>query len=106
MGLLSDSAVVVITWESVGDPRIIMADKTSDHYKTNNIPQRFEHPDVFEGYGKKTSAPNVHNRSQHIWIKATFSSHCASLLPCKISRIYWAPCKMWNAPEFWIQHIK
>jgi len=34
-----------------------MAEKTSENYKTNNIPQRFEHPDVFEGYGKKPQHP-------------------------------------------------
>ena len=28
--------------------------RTSDFYKTKNIPKRFDHPDWFEGYNTKT----------------------------------------------------
>ncbi|WAR25758.1 CI116-like protein [Mya arenaria] len=31
--------------------------KTSDYYKTSNIPNRFENPDWFQGYGGKTQHP-------------------------------------------------
>ncbi|XP_013388415.1 UPF0691 protein C9orf116 homolog isoform X2 [Lingula anatina] len=27
--------------------------KTSDYYRTKNIPDRFEHPECFQGYGKR-----------------------------------------------------
>jgi len=31
--------------------------KTSEYYRTKDLPQRFEHPDVFKGYGKKPQHP-------------------------------------------------
>lgn len=31
--------------------------KTSDFYKTKNIPERFNHPDWFEGYNTKQHHP-------------------------------------------------
>ncbi|XP_003731348.1 UPF0691 protein C9orf116 homolog [Strongylocentrotus purpuratus] len=31
--------------------------KTSDHYRTQNLPHRFENPDVFEGYNHKPQNP-------------------------------------------------
>ena len=31
--------------------------KTSDFYKTKNIPERFNHPDWFEGYNTKSHHP-------------------------------------------------
>ena len=31
--------------------------KTSDFYKTENIPERFNHPDWFEGYNTKQCHP-------------------------------------------------
>lgn len=31
--------------------------KTSDFYKTKNIPERFNHPDWFEGYNSKPDHP-------------------------------------------------
>ncbi|XP_072026391.1 piercer of microtubule wall 1 protein-like [Amphiura filiformis] len=32
-------------------------EKTSEHYKTFNIPERFENPDCFEGYQNKPQHP-------------------------------------------------
>jgi len=31
--------------------------KTSDYYKTENIPERFDNPDGFKGYAKKSPHP-------------------------------------------------
>jgi len=32
-------------------------EQTSDYYRTNNIPARFENPDSFEGYGSQPQNP-------------------------------------------------
>ncbi|XP_028398273.1 UPF0691 protein C9orf116 homolog isoform X2 [Dendronephthya gigantea] len=31
--------------------------KTSNYYRTKNIPERFDNPDVFQGYNAKTQHP-------------------------------------------------
>ncbi len=44
--------------------------KTSDFYKTENIPERFEHPDWFEGYNTKQHNPFYQtSASTHGYIK-------------------------------------
>lgn len=77
---------------SSGEPQELMAGnggvpqnaKTSDFYRTENIPNRFEHPDWFQGYGGKKQHPMYRTSSMTYGQKAPSvhtmptSFHCRS----------------------------
>ncbi|XP_061186344.1 piercer of microtubule wall 1 protein-like isoform X1 [Saccostrea echinata] len=44
--------------------------KTSEFYRTDNIPNRFEHPEWFQGYGGKTQHPMYRTSSSDYGAKA------------------------------------
>jgi len=43
--------------------------KTSDYYRTFNIPERFENPEWFEGYERKTPHPLYRTTAQDYGLK-------------------------------------
>ncbi|XP_045165574.1 piercer of microtubule wall 1 protein-like [Mercenaria mercenaria] len=45
-------------------------EKTSDYYRTSNIPNRFENPDWFQGYGGKQQHPMYRTTSMTYGQKA------------------------------------
>eukprot|EP00118_Oscarella_pearsei_P029121 m.3719 g.3719 ORF g.3719 m.3719 type:complete len:103 (+) comp9724_c0_seq1:32-340(+) len=48
-------------------------EKTSDYYRTHNLPERFNQPDCFQGYGFKVEHPMYRTAS------SSYGNHCPNV---------------------------